>query len=265
VRTGIRKKIGKRGKGLVIAGVIAGGALFHVAAPSEATAPSETAAAPSKSAAAPARATAPSKEATSPAAPKPYGVDVSRYDRGFDWSRDDLAFGIAKATEGVRRSDPTFTENWTRIQQNGLVRGAYHYGHPDNDPVREADHYLSAVTKAGLRPGDLLMLDLETTDGRSTRQVNDWAKRWLRHVYEKTGVKPFFYSSWSFAEQHGEQWAIHQYASTDHDHNVSSLNAAQLRDLGYRLPRARLAMPAEPWSVGKFPGLWILTVRPRGI
>ncbi|NEA29545.1 GH25 family lysozyme [Actinomadura bangladeshensis] len=191
-------------------------------------------------------------------------MDVSRYDRGFDWSRDDLAFGIAKATEGVRRSDPTFTENWTRIQQNGLVRGAYHYGHPDNDPVREADHYLSAVTRAGLRPGDLLMLDLETTDGRSTRQVNDWAKRWLRHVYEKTGVKPFFYSSWSFAEQHGDglgeyplwvahygkaagrviapspwkQWAIHQYASTDHDHNVSSLNAAQLRDLGYRLPRA---------------------------
>lgn len=119
-------------------------------------------------------------------------MDVSRYDRGFDWGRDDLAFGIAKATEGVRRSDPAFTENWTRIQQNGLVRGAYHY----------------------------------------------WAKRWLRHVYEKTGVKPFFYSSWSFAEQHGEQWAIHQYASTDHDHNVSSLNAAQLRDLGYRLPRA---------------------------
>ncbi|QKW34364.1 hypothetical protein HUT06_10260 [Actinomadura sp. NAK00032] len=83
-----------------MARVIASGAPLHVAAPAEA--------------------------AASPAPSNPYGVDVSRYDRGFDWGREDLAFGIAKATEGLRRDDPTFTENWTRIQRNGLVRGAFH-------------------------------------------------------------------------------------------------------------------------------------------
>uniref|UniRef100_UPI0038B417CF hypothetical protein n=1 Tax=Actinomadura soli TaxID=2508997 RepID=UPI0038B417CF len=31
-----------------------------------------------------------------------------------------------------------------------------------------------------------------------------------------------------------KQWAIHQYASTDHDHNVSRLSADQLRQLGYK-------------------------------
>jgi GH25 family lysozyme M1 (1,4-beta-N-acetylmuramidase) len=187
-------------------------------------------------------------------------VDVSTYDRGFRWDGDGLAFGIAKATEGTGRDDATFTRNWTKIRQNGLVRGAYHYGHPGNDPVREADHFVSVVSKAGLQPGDLLMLDLETTDGRSAHQVNQWAKSWLEHVRQKTGVKPFFYSSWSFAQQYGsglgdyplwvahygrapgrvaapspwKTWTIHQYESTDHDHNVSRLSPEQLRGLGYR-------------------------------
>ncbi|HEU5031806.1 MAG TPA: GH25 family lysozyme [Spirillospora sp.] len=161
--------------------------------------------------------------------------------------------------EGTGHDDATFASNWAKIRQNGLVRGAYHYGHPKNAPVREADHFLSAVTSAGLQPGDLLMLDLETTDGRSDHQVNEWAKRWLDRVHQKTGVKAFFYSSWSFAQEHGDglggyplwvahygkapgrvtapspwrQWTIHQYASTDHDHNVSRLAADQLRGLGY--------------------------------
>ncbi|MFI0409382.1 glycoside hydrolase family 25 protein [Actinomadura sp. 3N508] len=216
-----------------------------------------TAAAPVIEKAAPPEAKA---EAPPAAGARPYGVDVSHHDKGFDWSRQKPGFGIAKATEGTAHKDTTFTRNWTQIKQNSLVRGAYHYGRPQNDPVREADHYLRVVTSAGLAKGDLLILDLETTDGRSTREVNDWAKRWLERVEQKTGVKPMFYSSRSFAEEHGKglgeyplwvahygrspgkvsapspwkQWTIHQYAATDHDHNVSRLSADQLRQLGYK-------------------------------
>ncbi|MER6817468.1 GH25 family lysozyme [Spirillospora sp. NPDC000708] len=247
----------KRLAKLLAASAIAGGALLHLAAPSDA-APSNAAppnAVPSGAAASKA---APS-QAVEQSRPLPQGVDVSTYDRGVDWGGGRLAFGIAKATEGTGHDDATFPANWAKIRQNGLVRGAYHYGHPKNDPVREADHFLSAVTSAGLQPGDLLMLDLETTDGRSDHQVNAWAKRWLEHVQRKTGVKAFFYSSWSFAQEHGDglggyplwvahygkapgrvtapspwkQWTIHQYASTDHDHNVSRLAADRLRGLGY--------------------------------
>ncbi|MQY07691.1 glycoside hydrolase family 25 protein [Actinomadura macrotermitis] len=236
---------------LLAAAAIGGGALLNLAAHSEAAGTP-----PARSEVA--------EAAETVKAPLAHGVDVSTYDRGFDWGQKGLAFGIAKATEGTARDDATFAGNWAKIRQNGLVRGAYHYGHPKNDPVREADHFLSVVAAAGLQPGDLLMLDLETTDGRSDRQVNDWARRWLEHVKEKTGVKAFFYSSWSFAQQRGaglgdyplwvahygkapgrvtppspwKQWAIHQYESTDHDHNVSRLTPDQLRQLGYRPPRA---------------------------
>jgi len=192
------------------------------------------------------------------------GIDVSTYDRGVDWGDGKLGFGIAKATEGNTFDDSTFTDNWAKIRESGLVRGAYHYGHPKNDPVKEADHFLSTVTKAGLQPGDLLILDLETTDGRSEKQVNTWAKSWLGHVYQKTGVKPFFYSSWSFAQENGsglgdyplwvahygkdagkvtapspwKQWEIHQYEATDHDHNVSRQAPEELRKLGYKAGQA---------------------------
>lgn len=205
----------------------------------------------------------PASSAAAAPAERVHGVDVSTYDRNFDWGGDDLEFGIAKATEGTSRTDVTFTDNWTKIRQNGLVRGAYHYGHPGNDPVREADHFLDVVRKGGLQNGDLLMLDLETTDGRSPDQVNAWAKRWLERVQSQTGVKPFFYSSWYFAQEHGDglgdyplwvahygkkpgdlrapapwkQWTLHQYASTDHDHNVSRVAPDELRKLGYDATR----------------------------
>ncbi|WP_327085663.1 GH25 family lysozyme [Nonomuraea sp. NBC_01738] len=205
---------------------------------------------------------APASPAPAPLAkgvPLPYGVDVSNHDAGFDWGADGLAFGIAKASEGTGFTDKTFARNWSEIKRNGLVRGAYHFGRPGADPVRQADRFLDTVTKQGLEAGDLLILDLEVTDGRSAKEVNAWAKRWLERVHDVTGVRALFYSSWSFAQTHGDglgdyplwvahygkekgevtapepwtSWAIHQYASTDHDHNVARLPKEELRALGY--------------------------------
>ncbi|NUT39686.1 MAG: CHAP domain-containing protein [Thermoactinospora sp.] len=198
-----------------------------------------------------------------PAEPsQPYGVDVSNHDQGFDWSADNLSFGIAKVTEGLTFTDGTFARNWSELKKNGLVRGAYHFGRPGQDPVRQADRFVAEVRKHGLEQGDLLVLDLEVTDGRPAGEVNAWARRWLERVREATGVRPMFYSSWSFARTHGEglgdyplwvahygkdkgeveapqpwkEWALHQYASTDHDHNVARVSPERLRQLGYQAP-----------------------------
>lgn len=188
----------------------------------------------------------------------PHGIDVSNHDRGVDWGDDDLKFGIAKATEGLNFNDGTFAENWKEMRDNGVARGAYHFGHPKNDPVKEADYFLKAVRAQGIQPGDILALDLEVTDGRSSDDVNAWAKRWLEHVTRQTGVRPFLYTSWSFAQENGEglgdyplwvahygkepgevkapspwkDWTLHQYEATDHDHNVSRISPDELRKLG---------------------------------
>ena len=187
-----------------------------------------------------------------------YGQDVSGYESDYDWSASPAEFGFVKATEGLSFRDPAFVRQWHQLSRKGIVRGAYHYGHPGNDPVAEADHFLSVMNAQPAKHGDLLVLDLETTDGRSIADVNTWAKTWLSYVKAKTGVTPMFYSSWDFANTYGyglagyplwvayygrakgdvtppadwKTWTIHQYTDTPIDQNVSSLTPQQLRVLG---------------------------------
>ncbi|WP_327104512.1 glycoside hydrolase family 25 protein [Nonomuraea glycinis] len=190
--------------------------------------------------------------------PLTYGQDVSNHQPHHDWNASPAKFGIIKATEGVTFRDRTFARHWQKLDAKGIVRGAYHYGHPGNDPIAEAEHFLSMVNSQPAKPGDLLVLDLETTDGRSVAQVNRWAKTWLAHVKAKTGTTPMFYSGWKFANTYGKglaeyplwvahyskakgtvtppadwkSWAIHQYSDNPVDQNVSPLTPRQLRALG---------------------------------
>ncbi|MGI5271917.1 glycoside hydrolase family 25 protein [Nonomuraea sp. CA-218870] len=187
-----------------------------------------------------------------------YGQDVSNYQPDHDWASSPAEFGIIKATEGTSFRDHTFARHWAELDKKGIVRGAYHYGHPRNNPIAEAEHFLSVVNSQPGKPGDLLVLDLETTNGRSVAEVNAWAKAWLSHVEAKTGVKPMFYSGWHFADTYGagladyplwvahygkpkgqitppadwKSWTIHQYSDSPIDQNVSALTPDQLRTLG---------------------------------
>jgi lysozyme len=189
-----------------------------------------------------------------------YGQDVSGYESDYDWSVSPAKFGIVKATEGLTFRDPSFVRHWQELAKKGIVRGAYHYGHPGNDPIAEADYFLSVVNEQPAKRGDLLVLDLETADGESIAHVNAWAKTWLAHVKAKTGVTPMFYSDWDFANTYGygladyplwvadygtaegdvtppadwKTWTIHQYTDTPIDQNVSDLTPQQLRALGRR-------------------------------
>ncbi|RVX39977.1 GH25 family lysozyme M1 (1,4-beta-N-acetylmuramidase) [Nonomuraea polychroma] len=188
----------------------------------------------------------------------PYGQDVSNYQATHDWAASGAKFGIVKATEGSDFTDRAFVRHWTEMAKRNIVRGAYHYGHPANDPIVEADFFLSVVNKQPAKPGDLLALDLETTDGQSVADVNAWAKKWLERVKAKTGITPLFYSSWNFANTYGQglgqyplwvahygkakgtvtppapwkRWTIHQYTDSPVDQNVSAVHSDQLRALG---------------------------------
>ncbi|GAA5038322.1 GH25 family lysozyme M1 (1,4-beta-N-acetylmuramidase) [Thermocatellispora tengchongensis] len=192
------------------------------------------------------------------AAPLTYGQDVSNYQPDHDWTASPAQFGIIKASEGTGFRDRAFARHWRELDKKGIVRGAYHYGHPGNDPIAEAEHFLSVVNSQPAKPGDLLVLDLETTDGRSVAEVNAWAKTWLAHVKAKTGATPIFYSGWNFADTYGKglaeyplwvahysrpkgavsppadwkTWTIHQYSDSPIDQNVSALTPDQLRSLG---------------------------------
>jgi lysozyme len=135
------------------------------------------------------------------------GVDVSHYQAHVDWEAvagGGERFAFAKASEGLTSSDTYFADNWAGIKRAGLLRGAYHFYHPNSDPTQQAIHFLQALSKANggsprLAPGDLpAALDLEVTDGASTADLLAGAATWLAKVEAATGKRPIVYTFVSF-------------------------------------------------------------------
>jgi lysozyme len=99
------------------------------------------------------------------------GVDVSSYQGNVNWGavrRAGITFAIAKATEGTGYTDRYINSNIAGMKANGIVPGAYHFGHPGIDAVAQANRFCDVVYAANGRSfsGMLqLVLDLEVTDG----------------------------------------------------------------------------------------------------
>ena len=127
------------------------------------------------------------------------GIDVSHYQTVTSWANvasSGIGFAIMKATEGVTYTDPDFAKSWANSKAAGVVRGAYCFFHSTDDPVTEADFFVNTV--GPLSPGDMLVLDLEVTDGNSGATVAADALAWLNRVQADTGVTPIVYTSPSF-------------------------------------------------------------------
>ncbi|MEO9235846.1 MAG: GH25 family lysozyme [Polyangiaceae bacterium] len=129
--------------------------------------------------------------------PLAQGIDVSHYDGTIDWNAvqgGGIDFAIAKATEGTTFTDPQFAANWAGMQDAGVVRGAYHFFHPELDPDTQAAFVVSTV--GPLAPEDLpLILDLETNGGESETVVVANALTFLTDVEAATGRTPIIYTS----------------------------------------------------------------------
>ena len=114
------------------------------------------------------------------------GIDVSHYQGVVDWAAVAASgeqFAFAKATEGVSVADLYFHDNWAGIKSAGLLRGAYHFFHPDQNAPTQAQSFLAKLTAANgsplLAPGDLpATLDLEITGGCSPAVILNGATAW---------------------------------------------------------------------------------------
>jgi GH25 family lysozyme M1 (1,4-beta-N-acetylmuramidase) len=120
------------------------------------------------------------------------GIDVSAYQGTQDWSArkaEGVVFAFAKASEGQHTHDTRFATHITGIKKAGLVPGAYHFSHPNQDVALEAANYISAV-KPYAGTGFLHWLDLERLSdgsnyaGRSATQIRAWAATWMTLVQE---------------------------------------------------------------------------------
>jgi GH25 family lysozyme M1 (1,4-beta-N-acetylmuramidase) len=157
------------------------------------------------------------------------GPDVSNWQGSVDWPQlrlrngHELAFAVAKATEGTRFVDQDFGRNWHGIRARKLVRGAYHFACPGlSSASAEAAHYLAVVhSVGGIHAGDLPpILDLEKAWGLSSAEIYQWTAEWVRIVRHETGRVPMIYTGgfWkSYLNHYTDAWDcplwIAQYAA----------------------------------------------------
>jgi lysozyme len=127
------------------------------------------------------------------------GIDVSHFQGEVDWravAAADVRFAFIKATEGLDDVDPRFAQNWQDSRAAGLLRGAYHFLHPDLDARQQAAHFLAVVTldDDALPPA----LDVEVTGGVDPATLTACIETWLASVEAALGCKPVIYTDPSF-------------------------------------------------------------------
>lgn len=133
---------------------------------------------------------------------KTFGIDISHYQRKEDIQWDSLSlangaitidFVVLRATMGNRGKDKNFSEFWKLAKKHEKVRGAYHFYRPDEDPVLQANNFLSKVK---LESGDLPpVLDIEKIPRTiSKKDLVKNLKIWCGIMEENYGKKPIIYT-----------------------------------------------------------------------
>lgn len=138
-----------------------------------------------------------------------HGIDISHYQGQIDWdelrngmiSGCPLRFVIIKSTEGDKRIDENFYDNFQAARDYGFIRGAYHFWNNKSTPRDQAYFFLS---KVHLENGDLPpVLDIEHKPAE--RSVEDFQRdvlTWLHIVEDRYHVKPIIYTYYKFKQNY---------------------------------------------------------------
>jgi len=145
-----------------------------------------------------------------------YGIDISHYQGDVVKtlnSSDHLHFVICKATQGMTYIDPDFKSNWNMIKEQGLIRGTYHFYVSQDDPTKQAAHFVS--TLSDLSASDIApVLDIEQgsmSSSVSSERMEKDILIFLKAVEDKTGRKPILYTDYSFAQENFKNSELAEY------------------------------------------------------
>lgn len=146
------------------------------------------------------------------------GIDVSHHQGDIAWSRvrrAGIAFAFIRISDGETAADPKFATNWHDAKRAGVLRGAYQFFRPAEDPIAQATLVVRALRQHGL--GELPpVLDIEVTGGLPLARVIANARVWIEYVRSQLGVEPIVYTNpgmwrWTSANELARQplWVAH--------------------------------------------------------
>ena len=131
------------------------------------------------------------------------GIDVSNLQgNAFDWEawKGKIAFAGIKVSEGLDYSDPDAPRNMAGAKGIGVVRMGYHFLRPSLSGAEQAAWFLEHARAAGLVPGDLVMLDVETADGCTVAEISACAGGFATALHAAVAAWPVAYTDQDFAE-----------------------------------------------------------------
>ncbi|KAL3457519.1 glycoside hydrolase superfamily [Aspergillus heterothallicus] len=133
-----------------------------------------------------------------------HGFDISNYQASVDYQgayNSGARFVMIKATEGTSFIDPVFNTHYTGATNAGLIRGGYHFAHPDSSSGAAQANYFLAHGGGWSADGRTLpgMLDLEAgCYGLSASAMVSWIQDFGETYKAKTGRYPMIYTTTSW-------------------------------------------------------------------
>ncbi|ORX82093.1 glycoside hydrolase family 25 protein [Basidiobolus meristosporus CBS 931.73] len=139
---------------------------------------------------------------------QPEGIDVSDHQPNINWKAvkaNGVEFAYVKATEGTTFKSPAFGSQYSGATNAGLVRGAYHFAHPDVSSGAAQANFFSANGGGWSADGRTLpgAVDLEYNPnksgtrcyGLSTAAMTAWIRDFSDTYHAKTGRYPVIYTT----------------------------------------------------------------------
>ncbi|KAI9753911.1 MAG: hypothetical protein M4579_004932 [Chaenotheca gracillima] len=134
------------------------------------------------------------------------GFDISHYQGTVDFKAAYSAgarFVIIKATESTNYVDAGFSDHYDGATAAGLIRGGYHFAHPNAGTGTAQANYFLAHGGGWTADGKTLpgMLDIEynpsgaTCYGLSAAAMVTWISDFVSTYHTKTGRYPLIYST----------------------------------------------------------------------
>lgn len=127
-----------------------------------------------------------------------HGIDISHHQGTVNWNHvaDDtmkIRFVFIKSTEGATHKDSRFKYNVTNAYKSGIKTGAYHFFRMTSSPERQFANFKRTIEPYMEHITLLPVLDVETFDGKTQKQVKTAVEKFVRLVHDEWGVYPIIY------------------------------------------------------------------------